>query len=898
MFRFFSIKRNYTAITILTFVMLFSLALSAQEKKNLLFIMTDQQRYDALSIAGNSVLKTPNLDRLAQQGVYFQNAYTPSAVCCPARSSILTGHTIENTGMKNNDAYFNVDESKMPMPTFDEILSENGYHCEYYGKWHTSSYHAGVYQNPTQEAKNGKWIFGPGGQSHIYIDYLNENAAKPPQKQDEFIDLISKFPYTPDPLDRYYGLTASQLTAQNKKHIQPDQHGELQMDKEHTLTAFQAKETIDALERLKDKTFSITCSFHFPHSPMLPAEPYYSMYPPEEMEVPVSISDDMQNSPYKNTNGRQGRTEYSDPQKIKYMISNYYGLVSEIDFWVGEILNKLDELGLTDNTMVIFASDHGEMLGAHGMREKNVFYEESSHIPLMIRFPNEIEAGTTVEKYNSLIDLFPTILDYLGINSQESDGKSLRGLIEGTDEMYGKYVVTEWDFRGPEEPNYMVIKDGWKLMIPYTIKSNVLNAMYDLTTDPYEMNNLLGNNPDRASYLEKAEELRGCLLEWLKEKKSIHYYSVSKRDLLNGGKPTGNDAAFVSQNLPELMPGQTVSVSVTMKNTGTTTWTKEGNFKLAAQSPAENSNWGISEIDLKDGESVAPGEQKTFEFNIKVPEFDGSYNFQWQMLQKAEEWFGSKSKMDQLIIGEPGSYLDDCDENTDWKSSEALTLNETDQKQGAGCMEFSGDGTDEFKKVFSPSFDSEATETNGVLQFLYYVSDPSKLGDKNQVEIGSAGKPDEIEFNWNLSGLTEGWNFVTLNIKDAKKTGAPNLGAINWFRLYNIKSGSITSKIDAIQLLNKSTTGSRIDKISKENTFELYPNPLTGNILTIELEAPVNFNKLEISVSNSLGQVFYTNTVDGAGQIQIDTSNWLKNSIYFVSVKSEVWKTSKILIAR
>jgi len=81
-------------------------------------------------------------------------------------------------------------------------------------------------------------------------------------------------------------------------------------------------------------------------------------------------------------------------------------------------------------------------------------------------------------------------------------------------------------------------------------------------------------------------------------------------------------------------------------------------------------------------------------------------------------------------------------------------------------------------------------------------------------------------------------------------------------------------------------------------TRQLYPNPLTGNILTIELEAPVNFNKLEISVSNSLGQVFYTNTVDGAGQIQIDTSNWLKNSIYFVSVKSEVWKTSKILIAR
>ena len=891
----FSIKNVLVTICLCTFYFL-NFPLSAQEKKNLLFIMTDQQRYDALSIAGNSVLKTPNLDRLAQQGAHFKNAYTPSAVCCPARSSILTGYTVENTGMRNNDAYFNVDESKMPMPTFDEILAQNGYHCEYYGKWHTSSYHADVYQNPTQEAKNGKWIFGPGGQSHIYMDYLNKNVVKPPLNEGEFIDLISKFPYSPDPLDRYFGLTASQLSAQNKKHSQPDQHGELQMDKEHTLTAFQAKETIDALERLKDKTFSITCSFHFPHSPILPAEPYYSMYPPEIVDIPTSISDDMQNSPYKNTNGRQGRTEYADPQKIRYMISNYYGLVAEIDDWVGKILDKLDELGLSENTLVIFTSDHGEMLGAHGMREKNVFYEESSHIPLMIRFPGEIQAGTTVEKYNSLIDLFPTILDYLGLPEQKSDGKSLRGLIEGTDDDYGEYVVTEWDFRGDGEPNYMIVKDGWKLMIPYTIKSTVLNAMYDLNSDPHEMNNLLGNNPERSNYIEKAEELRGYLLEWLAEKESIHYYSVSKRDLLNGGKPTGNDAAFVSQNLPDLVPGETVSVSVTMKNTGTTTWTKDGNFVLASQSPAENNNWGISEIGLNDADTVPPNDQKTFEFNIKVPEFDGSYNFQWQMLQKAEEWFGSKSENEQLIIGEPGSYLDDCDEKTDWKSSEALTLNETDQKQGAGCMEFSGDGTDEFKKVFTPSFNSQITEDNGVLQFWYYVSDPAMLGDKNQVELGSSGKPDENEYNWNISGLTEGWNFLSLKIRDARKMGSPNLEAINWFRLYNKKSGRITSRIDAIQLTNETATGSRINSISNDKTFIMFPNPLTGNKLTIELQKSGNPGKIEIHITNLIGQTFYKNTISSAGRIQIDTSTWAKNSVYLVTVKSGIQKTAKLLI--
>jgi arylsulfatase A-like enzyme len=96
----------------------------------------------------------------------------------------------------------------------------------------------------------------------------------------------------------------------------------------------------------------------------------------------------------------------------------------------------------------------------------------------------------------------------------------------------------------------MVVKDGWKLIIPYTITSTVINAMYDLNTDPHEMTNLLGSNPDRSQYMDKAEELRACLLEWLAERNSVHYYSVSQRDLMQGGKATGNNALFVSQEIP------------------------------------------------------------------------------------------------------------------------------------------------------------------------------------------------------------------------------------------------------------------------------------------------------------------------------------------------------------
>mgnify|MGYP001029983646 CR=1 FL=1 len=770
------------------------------EKKNLLFIITDQQRFDALSHAGNDVIQTPNLDRLAEQGAFFRNAYTPCAVCGPARSSILTGYTVENTGVNSNAETYYYDGEVMTGPTFDEILADHGYHCEYYGKWHALSSHGEVYENPVQYASNGGYIFGPGGQAHIWRDYLATLGDIPDPGPGQFVDGMSKYPYIANPLDRFYGMTWEELENSNLSHVQPDQHGELLLGPEHTMTAFQAGQALDAIERLKDSTFSITCSFHFPHSPMLVPQPWYGMYPVDEMVPPVSIDDPMLNSPYDRANGRHNWTDYADPDLIKYMISEYYGLVSEIDDYVGEILDKLDELGIADNTLIIYTSDHGEMLGAHGMREKNVFLEESAHIPLLISSAGDIPAGTTVDGYVSLVDLFPTILDYLEVPSSPSDGTSLRGLIERNDTTHGKYVVTEWD--RPNNPNYMILKDGWKLIIPYTIKSDVINAMYDLNTDPYEMNNLLGDNPDRADYLEKAEELRASLLEWLAERNSVHYYSVSQRDLLEGGQPTGNDAEFVSQQVPELTAGDTMEVSITMKNTGETAWTPTGQFRLGSQGPADNTTWGPDRVHLAEGDSIVPGEEKTFTFEVIVPDADGIYNFQWQMVQDGEEWFGDKSELKQVISGNPGNYLDDCDATTDWKSSSGLSLNETDQQQGRGCIEFTAASTDEFKKVFFPSYNSFGTVADTELRFWYYISDVTQLETSGQVELGSGGKPDQEEYNWSMPELTNGWNFITLKISEAGKIGSPDLSRINWFRIYRFKTGEVTSRIDALQLID------------------------------------------------------------------------------------------------
>jgi len=256
------------------------------------------------------------------------------------------------------------------------------------------------------------------------------------------------------------------------------------------------------------------------------------MYDPEKMPIPSSIKDDMQNSPYINANGRNKLTVFADEEKIKYMISNYYGLITELDDWMGKIMETLEDEGIAEHTMIIFTSDHGEMLGAHGMLSKNVFYEESSHVPLMIKMPTEIKKETTVNGYVSNVDLFATIMDYLNIGNYNSDGESLRDLIEQKQTNHGNYVVTEWDYRGPIQPNYMIVKDGWKLMIPYTEDSKVLNVLFNLNDDPQEVNNLLGKNPDREKYNDKAEELRANLLDWLKKNNSKHYDGVSKRKLI------------------------------------------------------------------------------------------------------------------------------------------------------------------------------------------------------------------------------------------------------------------------------------------------------------------------------------------------------------------------------
>jgi arylsulfatase A-like enzyme len=494
--------------------------LLAKQKPNVLFIMTDQQRFDALAIVGKyPFLKTPNLDKLAKEGVIFQRAYTQCAVSAPARGSLLTGCTVENHGVYTNAFDIN---SSLPMKTFDEILVANGYYAEYHGKWHSPLKPKDCYSKFTEIAD--------------YKSFLSKAVEKQVPGKGERLNNDFKQPYKPNPMDEVYneGGDYSTMMPILVKSGQPDYHGELMIPEKYSMTNYQGNQIIEALNRAKDsgKPFSITCSFNFPHAPMLPTKPYAGMYTVGQMPVPTSINDDMMNSPYSKANGRNTKTNYGDSTKIKYMMADYFALITEIDTKVGEIMATLKQTGMDKNTLVVFTSDHGEMLGSHGMREKNVFLEESARIPMIISFPGKIKAGTRVENAVSNMNLAATILDYLGIKNQKNDGSSLRPLMEGKKTDKFDFVVTEWNFHMKgEEPNYMIVKDNWKMFIPYNADSKTIDVLYDLQKDPYEMNNLLGNNPKKAMFTAKANELKQDLLKWLKQNHSIHYDGVIARQL-------------------------------------------------------------------------------------------------------------------------------------------------------------------------------------------------------------------------------------------------------------------------------------------------------------------------------------------------------------------------------
>ena len=231
-------------------------------------------------------------------------------------------------------------------------------------------------------------------------------------------------------------------------------------------------------------------------------------------------------------------------------------------------------------------------------------------------------------------------------------------------------------------------------------------------------------------------------------------------------------------------------------------------------------------------------------------------------------------------------FWDDADANANWNPG-SLVLNTSDKKQGASCLEFSGSATPEFYKVFSTPYDAQGTESATQLKFWYYVSDPSLFEVNNQVEISSSGKGDVDEYHWKLSGLNAGWNFIQLHTNEAVKTGSPDLSAINWFRIYRFKTGVVTTRIDAIQLIGENKLA--VEDIKIEHSVSVFPNPVkTELFVNFELSksSDVSVAVLDVYGKIVLQKIDNERLSQGNHKRQISVDK-LRSGMYLVRIKIE-----------
>ena len=428
-------------------------------RPNILVLMTDQQRFDAMSCAGNPEIHTPHLDTFAASGVRFSQAITPTPVCVAARMSFITGQRISRTGWVANSAL----PGYVPeLPTIMSSLLQAGYWTQGVGKMHFRGRHYGLRDLTTMEECIDDRI------DDDYLRYLRDQGVR------------TRFP----------------KGMRDLLMMQPQTCG---IPVEHHMNTWVADRSVDFLREhmhhRKDTPFFLWSSWISPHPPFAPCEPYDSMYDPAEMSLPPFTDRPIESLP-PGLYGQRGRLDgaHRDPDRLRRLRALYYGLVSHIDDGVGRILGELDTLGIADNTVVLFVSDHGEMLGDHGLCQKFSAYEHSVRIPFLLRWPGKTRPGGVCDDLVSLLDFYPTLLEELGLSYPDELDPLTGGNLFGKEggglrEEREAFVV---DF-GAGESRWISIRSKTKKYAFYA--RGGVEECYDLSSDPWEERNLIADPP-------------------------------------------------------------------------------------------------------------------------------------------------------------------------------------------------------------------------------------------------------------------------------------------------------------------------------------------------------------------------------------------------------------------
>jgi len=428
-------------------------------KPNVLFIMSDQHNANALSCYGNAEISTPNLDRIAKQGVRFQNAFCQTGQCVPSRYSIWTGRYARSTGTYGNGNGQNANEN-----TVADLFDKAGYVTGTIGKHHM--------------------IMNQENQNHGFDVVLNpvDNAK----------------PNAPLPYDEV--------------HPGRSEVGESPLPNEKHTTGLVARASIKFIEDNKDKPFVLWCSFQGPHTPITPSAPWSRQYDPKKLTLPPNHNSTDKQMP--GENGLVNKSGKYSGEKFHYQtLAFYYGLISQIDYNIGLILDELDKLGLTENTIIVYTADHGEMMSEHGAWTKGMTgYDATVRVPLIIKYREQFSGNRKIDDLACSIDILPTLLDLSGLNIPKNiEGRSLVQLMT-SNVNWREYAFSE--IGSSTQSSVITVRGKTEKYVLFRKMGKMeYEQLFDLKSDPWETINLA---TDR-KYENNLLKMRSILDKWEKE---------------------------------------------------------------------------------------------------------------------------------------------------------------------------------------------------------------------------------------------------------------------------------------------------------------------------------------------------------------------------------------------
>ena len=454
----------------------------AETQPNLIFILCDQLRYDCLGYAGHPLIQTPNIDRLAEQGVVFETAYCASPVCSPARASWLTGtypHTHKQ--LANYGPERLAPEAMAVMRpdavTLGDVFQQAGYRCGITGPWHLGNDH-----RPQHGFEEFWRVYRyQGDHPDILYDYFDHEG-------------VPNIYEGKHPTIRNHGMGYTPIS-----------------DPRQQRTTWTVDQSLEFLDTTDDRSFFLYLSIKDPHPLIAVSQDLVDRYPIEKIDLPPTWLDDLEGRPdYMMTD--KGRLPLDmDETGFRTMISHYYALITHIDNQVGRLTDHLESKGLTENTIIAFISDHGEMLGGHHAIQKRMFWEASVRVPCVVSWPAGLPSGHRVTTPLGGVDLAPTLLELCDLSFDAPiDGRSIASaIIDGGQPdpipIFSEIGTSDGiNFRSTEPEELaarVMVRDGdWK----YVMNRADKDELYNLDSDPAELRNVAvdADQADRITHMQ------------------------------------------------------------------------------------------------------------------------------------------------------------------------------------------------------------------------------------------------------------------------------------------------------------------------------------------------------------------------------------------------------------